>query len=93
VVASFIFLGENPRLITILGTVCILLGSSIMLWKKHTIHIGRGDMLVLLAAAFYGLGYVNSFYLLRSYDAASFEAISNLLPALAIVLFYPKSTQ
>lgn len=93
VIASFMFLSEKPTFFNIFGTILILVGVSIVMWKKHKLHLGQGELFTLFAALFYGLSYVNAFYILRSYDAPSFEVIGNFLPVLAILLLFPKVTK
>lgn len=90
VLAAFVFLGETPTIYKILGTCLILFGVTITSWKKHKIKFTTGELFALAAALFYGLSFVNAFYILRSYDAPSFEVLSNFLPVLVIIIFFPQ---
>ncbi|HSW88718.1 MAG TPA: EamA family transporter [Candidatus Saccharimonadales bacterium] len=93
VIASFIFLGETPTVFKIAGTVFILAGVSITSWKKHKIRFTQGEIFALIAALLYGLSFVNAFYILRSYDAPSFEVLCNILPVIVLLVCYPKVTK
>ena len=91
VLASFVFLGEIATPKKILGTLFILLGVGVVSWKKHRIRFTQGELFALLAALLYGLSFVNAFYILQSYDAPSFEVVSNLLPVMTLLLLFPQA--
>ena len=93
VIASFICLGETPTVLKIAGTVFILAGVSITSWKKHKIRFTQGEIFALIAALLYGLSFVNGFYILRSYDAPSFEVLGNILPVIVLLVIFPKTVK
>jgi len=91
VLGSFLFLGEKATIFKILGTIIILLGVLLVSSRKRKFEIRKGELFVLLAGLFYGLSYVNGFYILQSLDAFSFAAYACLLPALALIIIQPRT--
>ncbi len=74
-----------------MGTLLILLGIAIALWKGRKIQVNRGLLFALLAALLYGVSDVNGFYILRSFDAPSFEVYATLLPVFSLILIHPNT--
>lgn len=89
VVLALLFLDEKATLFKILGTVLIILGVVIISWKKQKITFSKGTLFALLAAFLYGLSYINAFYILRSFDAPSFQVFASFLPVAFLLILQP----
>lgn len=90
VVLAFVFLGESATISKVFGTVLILIGVGTVYWRRHKIKLTSGALFALVAAFLYGISYVNGFYILQTFDAASFVVFGSILPVLAILLFQPQ---
>lgn len=91
VIAAVFFLAEPFSSRKLLGTIIILSGIAIALWKKKRFVINSAVGLVLVAAMLYGLAETASFYLLREMDALSLIVYISLVPALMLMLIRPAS--
>lgn len=90
VIGAVFFLGEFATLSKTLGTLLILIGVGVVLWRSHQIKITRGILSALMAAFLYGVSYVNAFYILQHLDAVSFEVYASLLPAMVLLIIQPQ---
>ena len=87
VFGAFIFLGEPFSIKKLIGTIIIMLGISIALWKKGKFVINGAFFFLIIAAMCYAITDVISFYILRNFDALSFNvyfAICTLVPLLIV---------
>jgi drug/metabolite transporter (DMT)-like permease len=91
VIGAVFFLGESATLAKTLGTLLILGGVGLVLWRSHQIKITKGTLSALMAAFFYGVSYVNAFYILQHLDAVSFEVYASLLPAVTLLIIQPQT--
>lgn len=91
VVGAFLFLQEGFSLQRLVGTVIILIGIAVAQWKKQKFIINEGVVFTLLAAVFYALTELTSFFILRKFDAPSFTVYTSWLPVIALLLIRPKS--
>lgn len=90
VIGAFIFLHEAFSIQKVIGTLVIIFGISITQWQKRLV-INRGVLLALLAALFYAVGEIISFYILRDFDAASFTVYASLLPVVTLIFIKPNT--
>lgn len=91
VIAAFILLNEPFSYNKLLGTIVILIGISIALWKKNRFVLNKEILYVLLAAIMYGLAETTSYFILRSVDALSFIVYVSLIPAILLTIIKPRS--
>jgi len=88
---AFIFLQEKFSMQKIIGTLIILAGIMLAQWKKTRFIFNKGAMYAILAAVFYAITEIISFYILRGFDANSFIVYSSLLPVIALIILKPKT--
>ncbi len=93
VLAAFVLLQEQASILKVIGTLLILLGVSIALWRKSKFKLNRGVVYVLLAAMMYGLGDINVFYILRSFDPISLSVYGTFLPVFALLFVQPRTVK
>lgn len=91
IMAAILFLGESFSLQQFLGTALILSSVALVSWQKG-LKLGRGTLLSLIAAAFFGLAFANDAFIIRNFDVPSYLGIAFIVPALAIWAVFPKST-
>lgn len=92
IVTAMLFLGENFSFIQLLGTLCILSSVILISWQNG-IKFGRGMLYSLGAAAAFGLAFANDALIVRNFDVPSYLVIAFIVPALAVWIVFPKSTE
>lgn len=91
VLGAVLILGEQFSIRKFLGTILIILGVIITVWRKHKFAFNKGVFYVIGAAFFYGWGEIFSFHLLRSMDSVDYMFVITMLIALVMVVIKPKS--
>src|SRR5512147_2670206 len=71
VLGAFLFLREPFSVSKILGTLVVILGIVITLWRGKRLQVNEGAALVILATLFYAAMDLVSFYIARDFDAIS----------------------
>lgn len=89
VVGAYFFLHEAVSLKMIIGAVVILIGVMITRFDKKKFTLNKGIFIVLVSSFLFGLGDINGYYILRSYDSTNFLIYSELLPVIALMLLQP----
>jgi drug/metabolite transporter (DMT)-like permease len=91
VVGAYVFLHEAITLKMILGAMLILGGAMLTRYEKKKFVLNRGVLIVLISAFLFGMGDINGYFVLRSYDSTNFLVYSYLLPVAALLLLHPSS--
>ncbi len=91
VLGAFLFLGEAFSLPKILGTLIVMIGISIAVWKNKKVQLNQGIALVLIATFFYAGMDLISYYLVRNFDPISFTVFVCYLPVFSILIIRPKT--
>jgi len=91
IAASYIVLGERLSIVQWTGVVGIL--SAILLVNYAHIHVRfhSGILYALLGNALYGTAVVFDGFILQTYDSFSFLPIISMLPALILIVTFPRS--
>lgn len=91
VLTAVVFLGEAFSIIQILGA--ILIGAAVVLvsYKAKKFTLNRGSVYAIVAAILFGIGFTNDAFLVRRFDAASYEAVAFVLPGIVLLAVYAKS--
>lgn len=89
VFGSFIILHEVFSLRKVLGTLVILIGISLAIWKKQKFVFNRGLIYALLAAFSYAVAEIASFFILRNFDAASLTVYICFIPVVVLLFLRP----
>jgi len=90
VIGAYFFLHEVVTLKMVFGAIIILSGVTITLYDRKKFTINKGVVFALIAAFLYGMGDIDGYYILRTYDATNFLIYSEFLPIIAIMLLQPK---
>lgn len=85
------FLHEAITPQIILGAVLILIGVMITRFEKNKFIINKGIVLVLVASFLSGIGDINGFYILKTYDSTNYLIYSEFLPVIALLLLQPET--
>lgn len=93
ILTASLFLGEHFLLIQFVGVFLIFLSVILVNFKQKKFVFNKGVVFAFLGAAAIGIAFVNDAYIVRSSDIASYETIAFFLPALLLLLFYPKSVK
>lgn len=91
VFGAWLFLHETVTFRMIVGVVLILGGVMLARYERGKFALNKGVIFVLISAALFGLGEINGFYILRTYDSSNFLIYSYLLPVAALLLFQPQT--
>lgn len=91
VFGAWFFLHETVTFRMIVGVVLILGGVMLARYERGKFALNKGVIFVLISAALFGLGDINGFYILRTYDSSNFLIYSYLLPVAALLLLEPKT--
>jgi len=87
---GFALFKENLKPIVIFGAVLIFISIFVIYSRKLNFISRKGIIFALLAACCSGVAVVNDAYILKTYEAFSYTAISSLLPGiLLLILFLP----
>jgi uncharacterized membrane protein len=90
IVASIVFLHESFSINKVIGTVLILIAVYIIDRSKK-FRLNKGTIFVIGSTVLASIAVTNDAYILRSSDAISYTPIAFFIPALVIILFFPKS--
>ena len=93
VLGAFLFLREPFSAGKIVGTLVVILGIVITLWRGKKLRINEGAALVILATLFYAAMDLVSFYIARDFDAISLIVYVCYLPVLALLLLRPRTVR
>lgn len=91
--ASYIFLGERLTLLQWTGALCILGAIMLVNYQHKNFRFHLGSLFALLGSTLYGFAVVFDGFILRTYDSFSFLPIVSLLPALILIVSFPKSAR
>ncbi len=91
VIGASLFLHEIVTLQVIVGALLILAGVMLTRFEKRKFVINKGIIFVLIASFLFGIGDINGFFILKSYDSTNFLIYSELLPVIALLLLQPKT--
>jgi len=91
VIGATLFLQEVLTVKMIIGILLIIGGVMLTRYEKKTFAFNKGVGIVLLSAALAGIGDINGFYILRSYDPSNYLIYFYLLPVLTLLCIKPKS--
>lgn len=89
VLGAFLFLQEPFSANRFLGTLVIMAGLAMTLWRGTKFRIQTGVALVTVATLFYAGMDLVSYYILRDFDAISFTVYVCYLPVVALLLLRP----
>lgn len=91
VVAAILILGESFSLKQVLGGGLIIASVFLVSWKKKSFRFTEGEMLILAAAALFGIEFVNDTYIVGKVDLFFYLPLIFLFPAIfAGILNYKK---
>jgi drug/metabolite transporter (DMT)-like permease len=93
VLGAFVFLHEPFAVHKILGTVVIVAGIAITVWRGKQFEVNEGVLLVIAATLFYAGMDLVSYYILRNFDALSFIVYVCYLPVVALLLIRPQTVK
>jgi uncharacterized membrane protein len=93
VLGAFWFLQEPFSVNKILGTLVIIIGIAITLWRRTKIQVNEGVALVLVATLFYAGMDLVSYYIVRDFDAISFIVYVCYLPVVTLLLIRPQTVK
>lgn len=90
-VGAAIFLHEAVTIQKMIGTIIILLGIAVIMYRDKKLKINYGILIVLVSAIFFALTDINGFYILQSMDASNYQVYFYLIPVFALLLVQPAS--
>jgi len=88
---AFLFLQEPFSVKKTLGTLVIVVGITITLWRRKRFQVNAGAALVLAATLFYAGMDLVSYYILRDFDAISLIVYVCYLPVVALLVLRPRT--
>jgi drug/metabolite transporter (DMT)-like permease len=91
VLGAFLLLQEPFSLKKILGTLVIVIGIALSLWRGKKFQVNAGVALILLATLFYAGMDLVSYYLVRDFDAISLIVYVCYLPVFVLLLLRPQA--
>lgn len=91
VIGASLFLHETVTPKIILGALLILIGVMVTRFEKRKFVINKGIIFVLIASFLFGIGDINGFFILKTYDSTNFLIYSEFLPVIALLLLQPKA--
>lgn len=90
VIAALILLGETISRNQLGGIGLIVIGVSIISFRRTKWQLHRGHILALLAAFCYGIAFINDLAIMRLYrDVSSYMVVAFTLPALLVIAMRP----
>ncbi|PIY72057.1 hypothetical protein COY87_02975 [Candidatus Roizmanbacteria bacterium CG_4_10_14_0_8_um_filter_33_9] len=92
IIGAIIFLKESFSTQQVLGTILIILSVVLVSWKKQKFSFSKGFIFSVLAALSFGLAFTNDAFIVNNFDVPSYLTIAFILPSLAVLAIYPKST-
>lgn len=90
VFGASLFLNEDLSAQKILGTVVILVGVCIVMFKNREFKINRSVIAILLSALFFAVADILGYKVLKTVDASIFQIYFYFLPVLALLIYSPK---
>ncbi len=93
VLGAFVLLQEPFAVNKILGTLVIVVGVAITLWRRRQFQVNEGVALVLVATLFYAGMDLVSYYIVRDFDAISFIVYVCYLPVVTLLLLRPQTVK
>ncbi|OGD09985.1 hypothetical protein A2397_00395 [Candidatus Amesbacteria bacterium RIFOXYB1_FULL_44_23] len=93
VFGAYVFLHEAITVKIIIGAFLILFGAMLTRFEKRQFIINKGIVLVLISAFLFGIGDINGFYILKTYDSTNFLIYSELIPVVVLLFLQPKVIQ
>ncbi len=88
-----IFLGEKITYLRVIGTLLVVFGIAIILYRRKEWKFNKGYLLILCSAVLFGLAFTNDAFMLKTIDVLSFTVFAFGLPAIALLLIKPKITK
>ena len=93
VLGAFVFLQEPFSANKILGTLLVVVGMAITLWRRKRFQVNEGVALVLGATLFYAGMDLVSYYILWDFDALSLIVYVCYLPVVTLLLLRPQTVK
>lgn len=90
---AFLLLQEPFSVKKTLGTLVIVVGIAITLWRRQKFQVNEGVALVLAATLFYAGMDLVSYYLARDFDAISLIVYVCYLPVVTLLLLRPQTVK
>ena len=91
VLGAVLLLGETLTITKLIG-ISIIIGAIIFVfYEGKKIKYSKGIQYALLAAACFGLGFVNDAFILQKAEAISYTAIAFALPGIMLLLYKPSA--
>lgn len=90
VVAAILLLGESFNLKQVIGAGLIITSVFLVSWKKKNFRLTEGEMLILAAASFFGLEFVNDTYLVGRVDLFFYLPLIFIFPAIFVGIMHYK---
>lgn len=92
IAASSILLQEVLTGKQLIGASLIFLAVIVVNWKsgKNMLHLGRGELYAIAAAACFGFANTNDRYILQSFPLYSYLSLAFIAPPVLIASLYPK---
>ncbi len=91
--AAVLFLHEQFSIQQTFGMFLILLSVYLVSWRPHKARLSSGEIYGLLAAAAFGISFINDAFIVKSADVPSYLTIAFIAPALGIWLVKPSATK
>jgi drug/metabolite transporter (DMT)-like permease len=93
VLGAFLFLQEPFSAKRTLGTLVVVVGIAITLWKGQRFQVNEGVALVLVATLFYAGMDLVSYYIVRDFDALSLIVYVCYLPVVTLLVLRPRTVR
>jgi drug/metabolite transporter (DMT)-like permease len=93
VIGAFILLGEPFSMMKVAGTIVIMLGICVALWKRNQLTFGRGSLLVIISTLLYSSSDLLSLYFVRDFDPLSLLVYISFLPVIVLLILKPKTVK
>jgi drug/metabolite transporter (DMT)-like permease len=92
IVGAVLLLGERFSTLHFVGTILIMMSLVITFKTSKKFHLfGHGQTLCLIAAAMFGLAFVNDAYVLKDINVNYYVSMAFILPAIGLLAIYPKA--
>jgi drug/metabolite transporter (DMT)-like permease len=93
ILASSLFLKEGLLPLQLLGTFLILLGVVLVNIESARLTFSRRELIAFFAAASFGLANTNDRFLLQEFKSYPYMFLVFIVPAILIVLLYPRTVK
>lgn len=91
VFGAFILLGEPFSMMKVMGTIVIMLGIAVALWKRNQLTFGRGSLLIIISTLLYSSSDLLALFFVRDFDPLSLLVYISFLPVIVLLVLKPKS--